>query len=221
MPKPAHNESAIVQKHRLFFLDCHAKDNHLLQRLFLGFAPTEIQRQQLVQLQHVLANRLNPTAKGVTAANLHLTLTFLGMVTQSQRQQLITSLDVLLDALLDSLDKPQLSIQLNQIALWPKAQVCCLKANEVCATLALLARQTQTIAHNLGLHVSEHEFRPHISLFRKAKNLSLDQDRYLSSLANMPFNELTLAPHALHLYHSVSTQSAVEYRLLHAWPLGK
>lgn len=185
----------------------------MLQRLFLGFAPTEIQRQQLEQLQHVVANRLNPTAKGVTAANLHLTLAFLGMVTGSQRQQLISMLDVL--------DKPPLSVRLNQIALWPKAQVCCLKGNEICAALALLATQTQAIAHDLGLHVSEHAFRPHISLFRKAKNLSLAQETCLSSLPNMPFHELTLVPDALHLYHSASTQSGVEYRLLHTWPLGQ
>ncbi|MCP3128279.1 RNA 2',3'-cyclic phosphodiesterase [Shewanella sp. KJ2020] len=185
----------------------------MLQRLFLGFAPTEIQRQQLGQLQHILINSLNPTAKGVTAANLHLTLTFLGMATESQRQQLISLLDVL--------DKPRLSVRLHQIALWPKAQVCCLKGTEVGAELTLLAEQTQAIARDLGLHVSEHAFRPHISLFRKAKNLSLAQDTSLSSLANMPFNELTLVPDALHLYHSASTLSGVEYRLLHTWALGK
>ncbi|PIW62523.1 RNA 2',3'-cyclic phosphodiesterase [Shewanella sp. CG12_big_fil_rev_8_21_14_0_65_47_15] len=185
----------------------------MLQRLFLGFAPTEIQRQQLGQLQHILASSLNPTAKGVTTANFHLTLAFLGRVTESQRQQLINILDVL--------DKPRLSVRLHQIALWPKAQVCCLKGTEVGAELALLAEQTQAIVRDLGLHVSEHAFHPHISLFRKAKNLSLAQETCLSSLPNMPFHELVLVPDALHLYHSASTQSGVEYRLLHTWPLGK
>ncbi|MGL4220897.1 MAG: RNA 2',3'-cyclic phosphodiesterase [Shewanella sp.] len=184
----------------------------MLQRLFLGFAPNDTQRQQLLQLQQSVTPQLTLHAKPVSKANFHLTLAFLGLANQTQKTQLIESVD--------KLHRPRFTVQLDKLALWPKAQVCCLKGDRVSTALALLASQAQDLAQQLQLHQSEHPFRPHISLFRKAKSLStFDNELLLKDLANTTITELTLAPEQLHLYLSSSSDSGVEYHILHSWPL--
>ncbi|MFV0597681.1 RNA 2',3'-cyclic phosphodiesterase [Shewanella sp.] len=189
----------------------------MLQRLFLGFAPTCIQRQQLLQLQQSLRSQLAPHANPVTQANLHLTLAFLGLVNQTQLAQLIQGVD--------KLSKPKFTVTLDSIAVWPKAQVYCLKGENVSTELALLASQAQDLAKQLQLHRSEHPFRPHISLFRKAKSLGVFENeltlRELAQrdLAHAQMTALTLAPEQLHLYLSTSGDCGVEYQILHSWSL--
>ncbi|VEE62683.1 2'-5'-RNA ligase [Shewanella putrefaciens] len=189
----------------------------MLQRLFLGFAPTSIQRQQLLLLQQSLALQITPNAKPVTRTNLHLTLAFLGLANPTQ-------VALLLDGV-DKLAKPQFSVTLDSIALWPKAQVCCLKGDNISPELALLASQAQDLAQQLQLHRSEHPFRPHISLFRKAKpsailvsELTLEE-LVQQNIIHTSMLELTLAPKQLHLYLSASGNHGVEYQILHSWPL--
>ncbi|MBP6517389.1 RNA 2',3'-cyclic phosphodiesterase [Shewanella sp.] len=180
------------------------------QRLFLGFAPTDSQRAYLSELQQQLICHLNPEAKAVSASNLHLTLCFMG---QANNEQKIALLDAV-----DHLVKPRFSVRLNQLDVWPNAQVCCLKGDDIKPPLAQLAKQTQEIADRLQLHRSEHSFCPHISLFRKAKQWTLDESALLQ-LKGM--NTLTLTPDNLHLYHSKSTSTGVEYHILDSWALGE
>ncbi|MEL4429962.1 RNA 2',3'-cyclic phosphodiesterase [Shewanella mangrovisoli] len=189
----------------------------MLQRLFLGFAPTSIQRQQLLQLQQSLRSQLAPNAKAVTQNNLHLTLAFLGLANPTQVAQLLDGVD--------KLTKPKLSVTLDSIAVWPKAQVCCLKGDSISPELALLASQAQDLALKLQLHLSEHPFRPHISLFRKAKpsgilvsELTL-KELVQQKVIQASMLELTLAPEQLHLYLSTNGGRGVEYQILHSWPL--
>lgn len=184
----------------------------MLQRLFLGFALNETQRMPLLQLQQCLAQQLTPHAKPVSKANFHLTLAFLGLANQSQKTLLLEAVD--------KLYRPRFTVQLDKLAVWPKAQVCCLKGDRVSPALALLASQAQDLAQQLQLHQSEHPFRPHVSLFRKAKSLStFDNELPLKDLANTPITAFTLAPEQLHLYLSSSGNRGVEYHILHSWPL--
>ncbi len=185
----------------------------MLQRLFLGFAPTQPQREQLLQLQQSLVPRLNPDAKAVSASDLHLTLAFLGMVSESQLQPLMQ--------LIDTLALPAFQQPLTAVDLWPKAQVCCLTDLDVNPALAKLAYQVQAVSRQLELHLSEHPFRPHISLFSKATSVTaIDKPTSLKGLALQAVTPLTLAPQQLHLYLSSCSGRAVEYRILHSWPLG-
>ena len=182
------------------------------QKLFLGFAPTNTQNKYLIALQQTLSTHLLPEAKPVDADNLHLTLAFLGLVDEEQKISLI-------DAVND-LTKPTFSIRLNRFDLWPNAQVCCLKGNNIEPSLARLARQTNQIAEQLKLYKSRHNFCPHISLFRKAKewrqgNNSPD----LTIFEGLDKSELTLMPDCLQLYHSTNTPSGVKYQTLYTWAL--
>ncbi|QYJ79323.1 RNA 2',3'-cyclic phosphodiesterase [Shewanella acanthi] len=188
-----------------------------MERLFLGFAPSPSQLETLTHLQRELVSSLNSAAKAVHQDNFHLTLAFLGMVSQEQKESLIKSID--------EIAKPRFSVQLDSIAEWPRAQVCCLKGENVCANLAQLAKDTKQLAQQLTLHISEHGFRPHISLFRKAKSFTVNEpsdellELPLSRFNGAPFKELVIAPTALHLYLSSSTDKGVEYKVLHSWDL--
>ncbi|MCH1929482.1 RNA 2',3'-cyclic phosphodiesterase [Shewanella sp. A25] len=190
-----------------------------MERLFLGFAPSPSQLEALTHLQREreLVSSLNSTAKAIHQDNFHLTLAFLGMVSKEQKELLIASIG--------EIAKPKFNVQLTTIALWPRAQVCCLKGENVCPNLTQLAKDTKQLARQFKLHVSEHGFRPHISLFRKAKSFTTNQpsgdhlELPLSRLNGAPFKELVLAPAAMHLYLSSSTDKGVEYKVLHSWDL--
>ena len=203
----------------------------MTQRLFLGFALTEPQTVYITTLQSLLrpalerdpsqidTSRPQTTTSQVTpvsGSNLHLTLCFLGQVSSSVHPALLKAID--------AMAKPRFTVTLDQLSHWPNAKVLCLSGHAD-GDLTSFATHAQLIASAQGLHRSEHVFTPHISLYRKAKNV--DQARLITL-----FNDakhachialgtpcLTLTPELLHLYESHSTATGVEYRVLQTWEL--
>lgn len=168
------------------------------QRLFLGFA-LETQQQEVNALQQRCVAAC-PGARMVAAKNLHMTLVFLGQTPAATKPQLLQQVP--------QLPLRRFTVTLDQIVLWPKPQILCLtgNANETLLTLANAAADLST---RLNLAPKEYHYRPHITLLRKAKRLP-----------HGPFAvALSFAPTTLNLYHSSSTTTGVEYRVLHRWPL--
>lgn len=169
------------------------------KRLFLGFSPDTEQIQSLLRLQSALPGPCNP----VPPTNLHMTLAFLGPLSQAQQQQLIQSLN--------QMDKPSFSVTLDKLCLWQKPRILCLTGAPSDPALKQMATQTQLLAAHLGLHQSEYDYQPHITLCRKAHILP----------QHIKVPALTLKPTQLHLYHSHNPGDGVRYRILKSWPLDK
>jgi RNA 2',3'-cyclic 3'-phosphodiesterase len=184
-------------------------------RLFLGFAPDAGQRRQLQQLQKRLLQALLLDNKGremapprpVEAANMHLTLAFLGGVDAAALSRLKEEIA--------AMAKPAFEVTLDRVQLWRGPRIFCLLGTVTDEALLSLARDAQSLAGRLGLHASEHEFSPHITLVRKARLDLPPVDGAPQSMAS----RLTLRPRELHLYESVSTAEGVQYRILASWPL--
>ncbi|QUN06547.1 RNA 2',3'-cyclic phosphodiesterase [Shewanella yunxiaonensis] len=169
------------------------------QRLFLGFAIERQQLQQLITLQQTCLAVCHG-ARRVAADNLHMTLVFLGQTTAPVKQQLLFEVP--------KLPLKRFSVALSQLQLWPKPKILCLTGNAE-APLITLANAAADLSETLGLTPKEHSYRPHITLLRKAKRLQHPV---------VP-DALQLSPTTLNLYHSVSTTTGVEYRILQRWPL--
>ncbi|WP_025820496.1 RNA 2',3'-cyclic phosphodiesterase [Shewanella marina] len=168
-----------------------------MRRLFLGFQVNPKQLPTLLELQQQLSHQ---SMQPVPAANLHLTLAFLGQTSDEQ-----------LTALLNHIPhwhKPSFTLELAEVVHWPKPKILALATEQVPTPLQALYQQGQTLAQQLGLHQNEHQFRPHITLFRKAKSLTSDDTFTLS-----------LAPKQLHLFESLSTDNGVQYPILQSWDL--
>ncbi|KFZ37384.1 hypothetical protein HR45_10200 [Shewanella mangrovi] len=176
-------------------------NNDAVQRLFLGFSFEQAQVRQLTQLQAELAHA---DGKPVPSENLHLTLLFLGNVTATNRQRLETQIQ--------QLDLPRFQQPLTRLSFWPKPKILCLTHDEVNRSLLQLQQTISHIAADLLTLQQHSQYRPHITLARKAK-LPPDYDA-------MQVPTLTLAPRELHLYQSVNLGDGVQYPILHSWPLG-
>ena len=174
------------------------------KRLFLGFAPTAAERASLLKLQQACKQADEPSALGlkkVTEANLHLTLAFLGQVTAEQLEDLL--------AAIPGLPLKRFRVRLEHLCFWPGPKILCLAGIAEEPALMALAGAAQQLAAALGLHSSEYDYRPHITLMRRAGNLP--------KLEDVP--TLDLPPSELQLYEALSTPTGVEYRILASWPL--
>lgn len=170
------------------------------QRIFIGAAPENWHKEQIKRLQGSLSTTLPHECRAVKVNNLHMTLAFLGLSSSEQLSALCDSLD--------KLTKPKFEVTFDNLTLWRKPQVLCISGKSHDARLHHLYQGCQRIARQLKLHTNEHEFVPHITLFRKAKLC--------------PEHEIvpiTLAPNQIHLYHSVSTEQGVRYDILKSWSL--
>ncbi|MGI2258795.1 RNA 2',3'-cyclic phosphodiesterase [Shewanella sp. GXUN23E] len=168
-----------------------------MRRLFLGFAPTPAQVVQLSALQRDCQSSGQP----VNQANLHMTLVFLGMVSQEQEQQLRDAVA--------GLPRCRFSVTLDQLVYWQGAKVLCLSGTVMDPALKQLAHCAGQLAARLGLHQSEHPFTPHITLSRKAKSLP----------AKVVPPSISLQPDSLHLYLSHNPGDGVRYDIIQSWPL--
>ncbi|TVP14351.1 RNA 2',3'-cyclic phosphodiesterase [Shewanella sp. KCT] len=171
-----------------------------MKRLFLAIAPDAAQLEQLTQLQA----SLDGEGRLVPRDNLHMTLAFLGQCSEAQQEALSESLA----RLAHQRRLPVFEVTLNTLDHWVKPKIICLKGAARDPGLISLFNQCQRLAQQLGLHTSEHSFTPHITLMRKAKMLPA-----------LKAPSLTLSGHALHLYHSQSSEQGVQYKVLASWPL--
>jgi RNA 2',3'-cyclic 3'-phosphodiesterase len=168
------------------------------RRLFFGL-DARTQRQPLVRLQQQLALAASP----VVAENLHLTLLFLGAVPDAQLPQLC-----LLGHQV-ALQHGGFELVLNTLGLFPQAKVAWIGTSQPPTELLALELALRTGVSALGLPLDERPYRPHITLYRKARTLPDAR----------PSATISLQAREFHLYESCSTPGGVQYHQLASWEL--
>ena len=167
------------------------------KRLFFGLDATE-QSHALGQLQQ----RVALTAKPVVAENLHLTLLFLGQVAEEKLDALSHVGQRVASA------HGNLQITLDNLGLFHHAQVAWIGPSQPPEALLALEQALRTGVTRLGLPLEARPYRPHVTLYRKARSLPPQQAP-----------RITLQARELHLYESLSTPEGVRYIKLASWPL--
>lgn len=102
--------------------------------------------------------RLQLPGKLLCAADLHLTLAFLGPLTAEQRQQLLPALQVV--------SAPALRLRLDRFSYWPHNRIGWLGPSQPSAALQALAWAVQQAASSAGCPPTDARFTPHITLLR-------------------------------------------------------
>lgn len=124
------------------------------QRCFIALTPSQQARERLASLP------VDPKARRVAAPDLHLTLAFLGGLTDLQGNELGELLPALACAM------PELSF--TGVEIWPGQQ----RARVQVATFALpdalkeLVQRLNAMLVDMGLPVDSRPFRPHVTLAR-------------------------------------------------------
>ena len=149
-----------------------------------------------------LQQQLALAASPVVAENLHLTLLFLGAVDEERLSQLCQ-----LGCQVAS-RQAGFSVVLDQLGVFPQAKVAWVGPSQAPRQLLDLEQALRTGVSALGLPLDERPYRPHLTLYRKARPLPSSAE---------PCRPVPLPVSEFHLYESCSTPGGVQYRKLASW----
>ncbi|MGY5958416.1 RNA 2',3'-cyclic phosphodiesterase [Kosakonia sp. BK9b] len=170
------------------------------KRLFFAIElPADIQSQIVTwRAQHFLPEAGRPIA----AANLHLTLAFLGEISRAKQQALET--------LAARIRQPGFTLTLDDAGQWLRSRVVWIGTRQTPRGLLQLADMLRAQAARNGCYQSPQPFHPHITLLRDASHaVSLPPPGFRWSF---PVNEFVL-------YESQFINGRTRYTPLNRWSL--
>ncbi|CAI0790200.1 RNA 2',3'-cyclic phosphodiesterase [Serratia ficaria] len=172
------------------------------RRLFFALPLPDALQQQVIRWR---ADAFTPEAgRPVAAANLHLTLAFLGDVTPQKA--------LALTRLAGRIVQPGFSLRLDDLGHWPRPGVVWLGTRRAPRGLLQLAELLRSQAARSGCYQSPMPFHPHITLLRAATQ----------PVAIPPATPgWTFSVEAFSLYQSVFENGRTRYHPLEQWPLAQ
>lgn len=175
---------------------------HVARRLFFALTLPEEIRQDIIRWR---AEHFPPEAgRPVVAANLHLTLAFLGEVSEQKEQVLRT--------LAGRISQPEFTVNLNDAGQWPRPGVVWIGCRQAPRGLLQLAGLLRSQAARNGCHQTSQPFHPHITLLRGATRPVTLPPADFSWSVNMDH---------FSLYQSLFENGRTRYQTLASWPLIK
>lgn len=165
-----------------------------MKRLFFALWPDDLPRAVCARLTQDISDAGRP----VVAANLHVTVLFLGQVNSEQQQAMMEAANRI----------PPAAMQLcfDHLAYWKKPAIVCLRARQTDANLSVLVEQLTLAAEQNGIVVEQRSYVPHVTLLRKA-----------TYLPPLQFEPVIWVSRSFCLVESCSTPQGVEYRVLQRW----
>lgn len=171
------------------------------RRLFFALEmPDDVQRQ-IVQWR--AENFPDDAGRPVAAANLHLTLAFLGEVSAEKQKALCQ--------LAGRIQQQGFTITLDDAGLWARSRVVWLGPRHASLGLIQLANMLRAQAARNGCYQSPQPYHPHVTLYRNAsQTVAIPQPNFRWQFKVEEFV----------LYESVFEKGRTRYRPLQRWPLG-
>lgn len=174
------------------------------RRLFLALYPSLAERQQLLatvagHAPDLLADRVRP----VPVENLHMTLVFLGAVTETVRD--------CVEQVAATIDSPAISVTLDRLGYWPRKRMLWAipdPATVPAALLHLVAALRDGLSA-CAVELEQRDYRPHVTLAR----------RLAHAPRCGPFPAVEWRFRQFALMESVSTSVGVRYPVLQTWAL--
>jgi len=169
-----------------------------MQRLFFALWPKDILRQHFVKIRQSYLE--NAKAKPVNPNNLHITLAFLGNISESQRTCFEESAN--------SLQFKPFQIQLDQLGYWRRPQILWLGNSTHCEPLQQLVKSLNEKLVICGFKPETRPYKAHVTLVRKYHSRQ--------------FQPATISPiiwtvEDIHLVESVNSPTGVQYKILRTW----
>ncbi|MGK9174852.1 RNA 2',3'-cyclic phosphodiesterase [Yokenella regensburgei] len=173
---------------------------HESKRLFFALELPDATRRDIVRwrAEHFAQDAGRPVA----AANLHLTLAFLGEVSHEKQHAL--------EAMAGRITQPGFTLRLDDAGQWWRSRVAWLGCRQPPRGLIQLADMLRAQASRSGCYQSPTPFHPHITLLRDTRNaMALPPPGFNWSV---PVNEFAL-------YESQFSGGRVRYTVLNRWTL--
>ena len=162
-------------------------------RLFFALWPDLHTRKEIVRIAQGIPVT---TGRPVPADNLHLTLVFLGSVSESRKTRLLQGIQ--------PIEFHPVTLHLDRLGWWKRPRVLWLAPTQVPRTLADFVIRLGATARECGIAVEEQEYRPHITLARK-----------VTRQPELPeIRPVTLHSGAYSLVQSVTEQQGARYTVI-------
>jgi RNA 2',3'-cyclic 3'-phosphodiesterase len=166
------------------------------RRLFFALWPDERTRARLAQVARQWSHH------PVAAANLHMTLHFLGATTAEQAQCYTKALSGIIFE--------PFELKMDYLGGYARSRIQWLGTSQAPAALHTLVEKLGVALEACGYRPDKRHFVPHVTLSRKEKN-----PRFKAGLPALdwPVSEFVLA-------ESVAVDGGVHYRVVGRWPGG-
>ena len=171
------------------------------RRLFFAIWPDPAALQQLVNLRDSLESSIR--GRWILAADLHVTLAFLGQVTSDRLQ--------ILEAIASNVRAQPFFISLDQLSGWRSAGVLCLTPRQSPKSLESLAQRLAGGLGEAGFVLDKRPFRPHLTLARQVTSVPARLGHRLEPIR--------FEVRAFHLVQSRPSVSASAYETIRGWSL--
>ena len=170
------------------------------RRLFFALWPSDEFRDELVSTTQAMAHESG--GRVIPPENLHVTLLFLGQVAQPR-------LEAVQQAAAACANLHGFELSLDRVEVWGRAKLLCLTTSSTPAVATELAEKLRNSLRDEALAISEHEFRPHVTLAR-------DLPRRRPS---EPIKPLRMKVNAFVLVESRPGPAGSQYSAIARWPL--
>jgi len=168
-----------------------------MKRLFFGLEPTGETRQHCTSIIQAIVNGVN---QPVPAANLHVTLVFLGLLDAVIESALLEDAATVACA--------KFAINFDQLSYWQKPGILCLAASDTGPELLSLVDQLTALSKKWGITLDGRPYQAHVTLARKAKHP-----------VGLAFGPVIWQADTFCLFESCPVENGVEYRVLKRWPM--
>jgi 2'-5' RNA ligase len=174
-----------------------------MMRVFFGL---ELDPRTALQVNHWRERQMNCAGKPVPAANFHITLAFLGALSDPALERLCLSVD----EWVRHARVAGATLQLDRTGYWHKPGIYWLGASRWPEQLTRLAHKLVSLGGTVGAKHDRNPFQPHITLYRNCSNAP-------PAPAHAPAIALTYQRFAL--FESRQGKSGVSYHVLQDWEL--
>lgn len=181
------------------------------------FVALDVPKETSRRLEEIIRG-LEPTARGarwVRAAQIHITLKFIGHIEDTQLPEIQSALGKVRQA-------EAISITFRHFGFFPNEHHPRVfwVGLEAGPNLAALAADIETALEPLGIPRESRDFQPHLTLarFRSREGIGELREK-LAAMASQEFG--TIAATEFYLYQSVLKSAGAEYRKLGSYRLGE
>ena len=133
------------------------------RRVFFAIWPRETTRRALLRATRTAVRRSG--GRGTPADNLHVTLAFLGPLTDADLATVVT---------VPPIPSRGFTIVLDKLGYWSRSRVLWLGASQAPAELVRLERNLRDALVAVGFRRERRPYSPHVTLARKARSVEME-----------------------------------------------
>jgi RNA 2',3'-cyclic 3'-phosphodiesterase len=165
-----------------------------MARLFFALWPDDEIRKEICNISNQFKDENIRLTK---ISNLHITLAFLGEVSEQAQQELEEKVSLI--------KIEPFNIELTRIGWWKKPQILWIGTTDIPKPLQQLVKSIKKCVKQQGLKIDQREYKPHVTIARKVKKVVIPKDTF----------KINWEVSSFVLVISESTNSGVDYQIIH------